>query len=153
MNIIPKPRRVEEKDGFAALGRDTLIAGEFKNAQTLLTEFLQDVDGGVGVKVEFVKDGNMQDSQYILESKDNSVIIKASSEKGAFYALMTIKQIICDKGLPCVSIDDAPNYEYRGFSLDCARHFWTVEKIKQFIDVMARWSITRAARARAHPTT
>lgn len=137
MNIIPKPRRVEEKDGFAALGRDTLIAGEFKNAQTLLTEFLQDADGGAGVKVEFVKDGNMQDSQYILESKDKSVIIKASSEKGAFYALMTIKQIICDKGLPCVSIDDAPNYEYRGFSLDCARHFWTVEKIKQFIDVMA----------------
>ena len=28
MNIIPKPRRVEEKNGFAALGRDTLIAGK-----------------------------------------------------------------------------------------------------------------------------
>ena len=47
------------------------------------------------------------------------------------------RERVDDKGLPCVSIDDAPNYEYRGFSLDCARHFWTVEKIKQFIDVMA----------------
>ena len=39
--------------------------------------------------------------------------------------------------MPRVNIEDKPNYKYRGFSLDCARHFWRVEKIKQILDVMS----------------
>ena len=39
--------------------------------------------------------------------------------------------------MPYVTVSDAPKYAYRGFMLDCARHFWTIDKIKQILDVMA----------------
>jgi hexosaminidase len=39
--------------------------------------------------------------------------------------------------LPFANIYDEPRFEYRGVLLDCGRHFFTVDFIKKFIDVMA----------------
>ena len=36
--------------------------------------------------------------------------------------------------LPCVHIEDAPAFDYRGMMLDCSRHFWTVDEIKTVLD-------------------
>lgn len=138
MNIIPLPREAVMEDGFVAVGCETQIFGEFAKAQDVLTAYLKPVKGGKECKIEFLKDGKMLEEEYLINSKGNSVVIKAGSEKGAFYAVMTLKEIFTDKGLPCVHIADLPNYEYRGFSLDCARHFWTIDKIKQILDVMAQ---------------
>ena len=52
---------------------------------------------------------------------------------------MTLLQLAENKGqLQAVSVSDAPHYHHRGFMLDCARHFWTVDQIKKILDVMAR---------------
>lgn len=39
--------------------------------------------------------------------------------------------------LPFTTLQDQPRFAYRGLLLDCARHFFTVETIKQCLDVMA----------------
>ena len=36
-----------------------------------------------------------------------------------------------------VLIEDAPKYNWRGFMLDCSRHFWSMDKLKQILDYMA----------------
>ena len=137
MNIIPLPTRLQEKSGSIALGKDSEIVGAFDNTIGLFKEFLSNIDGGENCKVTFLTDGSLQDEEYLVACKRNEVIIRAKTERGAFYSLMTIKQLFTQEGMPRVSVSDAPNYEYRGFSLDCARHFWRVEKIKQILDVMA----------------
>ena len=38
---------------------------------------------------------------------------------------------------PCVKIADAPRFAYRGMHLDVARHFFSVDEVKRYIDVMA----------------
>ena len=39
--------------------------------------------------------------------------------------------------VPCVEIEDAPTFRYRGAMLDVCRHFASIDYIKKFIDVLA----------------
>ena len=43
--------------------------------------------------------------------------------------------------LPAAKIHDAPRFAYRGFMLDCGRHYFSVDYIKKFIDVLAMHNI------------
>jgi N-acetyl-beta-hexosaminidase len=45
--------------------------------------------------------------------------------------------------LPTMKIDDAPHFPYRGFMLDCSRHFWDVETIKEVLDILAMHKMNR----------
>lgn len=40
-------------------------------------------------------------------------------------------------GIPCVRVEDAPVFGYRGMHLDVARHFMPVEFVKRYIDYLA----------------
>ncbi|MDE6361892.1 MAG: beta-N-acetylhexosaminidase [Clostridia bacterium] len=137
MNIIPLPIKVSKMSGSIALGKDSAVTGAFDKTKSLLKEFLSNKEGGANCNVLFSIDEKLQDEAYSIECRENKVVISANSESGAFYAFMTLKQIFTQDGLQRANIEDKPNYKYRGFSLDCARHFWRVEKIKQILDVMA----------------
>ncbi|HCD99372.1 MAG TPA: beta-N-acetylhexosaminidase, partial [Flavobacteriaceae bacterium] len=36
---------------------------------------------------------------------------------------------------------DAPNYAFRGAMLDVARHFFTIQEVKRYIDLLAYYKI------------
>lgn len=78
---------------------------------------------------------------YILDScpEDGQLHVKVSSRQGAWNALMTILQLsaqnpACIKGL---HIEDYPAFSYRGTHLDVCRHFFNVQEIKDYIDILA----------------
>ena len=71
-----------------------------------------------------------------------------------FYAAQTLKQIVPVQAfetpidlkslaLPLLKINDTPHFGYRGFMLDCSRHFWDVETIKEVIDILALHKMNR----------
>ena len=82
-------------------------------------------------------------------------MVKASAYNGFLYALQTLKQltdveIFSDKVdpdqkflFPVVSIKDKPRFAYRGMHLDCARHFFSVEEVKKYLDIMAAYKLNR----------
>ncbi|MBR5775688.1 MAG: beta-N-acetylhexosaminidase [Bacteroidaceae bacterium] len=80
---------------------------------------------------------------YIINVDKKGLTIRARKPVGLFRAAQTIrKSLPVEKKaekveFPFVEIKDQPRFEYRGVLLDCGRHFFTVEFIKQFIDVMA----------------
>jgi len=81
--------------------------------------------------------------------------LKRLSPTGIFYALQTLYQLlpadIYGKNrsdikkweIPCVNIEDAPRFSYRGLHLDVCRHFFPVEFIKKYIDAMAIHKLNR----------
>ncbi|MBQ8209335.1 MAG: beta-N-acetylhexosaminidase [Clostridia bacterium] len=82
---------------------------------------------------------------------ENTVTIEASDAAGFYYADLLIEQIRfqCGQNLPNVHIEDAPKYEYRSFMVDCCRHFFDVDTIRQMIEYCAKlrfnvfhWHIT-----------
>ena len=78
-------------------------------------------------------------------SEQEGVLIIGGSAQGVFYGLETLKQIIneTDGHLPYCFISDEPNFEYRGAHFDVCRHFFTVEDVKEYIDILAAHKLNR----------
>ena len=75
---------------------------------------------------------------YQIEVNAKAIKIDANTPAGYFYALQTLRQLWqLHQELPKMIIQDQPRFKYRGVMLDVARHYLTVDQIKNFIDVMA----------------
>ena len=94
-------------------------------------------------RVKFVKSEDLPAEAYELQIRKNKIVILASDEAGRFYALQTLKQLADADIMYCGVIKDEPRYEWRGFMLDEARHFFGMEKVKELLDLMARYKLNR----------
>lgn len=85
---------------------------------------------------------------YQLYIKKDSILINATTASGAFRAIQTLRQLIPVKSndtltdhplwpVPSGQITDAPKFGYRAAMLDVARHFFEVDEVKKFIDILA----------------
>jgi len=89
---------------------------------------------------------DVPDGGYKLVIHPDSILIIGKNAGGAFYGLMTLAQLIESPftnqfQVPCATITDYPKFEYRGMHLDCSRHFFTVDEIKQYIDYLALYKM------------
>ena len=93
---------------------------------------------------------------YTLDITTDGVKITANAAPGFYFAFQTIKKLlppcvmadVADESvttleLPCLKIVDSPRFEYRGFMLDVARHYFEVAEIKRMIDVMSYYKMNR----------
>lgn len=85
---------------------------------------------------------------YRLNVDANGVSIAGATPAGVFYGIQTLrKSLPASEGkavqLPAVEIADAPRFGYRGAHLDVSRHFFTVDSIKRFIDMLALHNMNR----------
>lgn len=84
-----------------------------------------------------------QKEAYMIKVDKKGIAIIARQPIGLFRAAQTMRKSLpivknADKvELPYAEIFDEPRFEYRGVLLDCGRHYFTVEFIKKFLDVMA----------------
>ena len=111
----------------------------------VLTEGTYSYEGDPHVKISYVADGIAQEG-YELEVTPDGVLIKATTETGAFYALQTLAQITnlgAQKQLQCCKITDAPRFPYRGLHVDVSRHFRSIDFLKKQIDAMAMFKMNR----------
>ncbi len=81
---------------------------------------------------------------YRLSVDTDHIELRAGSEAGLFHGATTLWQLIAaaedgteGRSIPALKIDDAPRFGWRGYMLDSARHFHTVDEIKRVLDAMA----------------
>ncbi len=65
--------------------------------------------------------------------------VESNDEDGAFYAQVTLEKL--PQPLQPMTIEDWPDYAYRGFMLDVVRDFRTVDEVLEIIDLMASWKL------------
>lgn len=101
--------------------------------------------------VSVTENKSLKKEEYTLTLNEGKVSITCSDRQGEFYARQTLKQIIASCNGECdnLVIEDYPEKAHRGFMLDCARHFFTMEETKKVIDTAAylklntfHWHIT-----------
>ena len=80
-------------------------------------------------------DASLPHEGYRLTIGNDGATVTSSDDAGAFYARQTLAQL--PKPWPCLEIEDAPAYRWRGLHLDESRHFFGKETVKAFIDKMA----------------
>ena len=82
---------------------------------------------------------------YRLTVGPDGLLVAGGTEAGVFYGLQSLRQLVSQYGaaLPALRIEDEPTFAYRGTMLDCCRHFFTVDEVKTFIDILALHKINR----------
>jgi hexosaminidase len=161
LDIIPKPSSLKRLSGAFKLDYKTKIIAandETRKIAGLLNDYLLKT---YGFKLEVVSDEKkkknaillslssegLPEEGYRLTVGKNTVAI-AGGEAGMFYAFQTFTQLLpIDKKapfkIPCVEIVDQPRFGYRGMHLDVGRHFFSVEFVKKYLDLMAQYKFNR----------
>lgn len=85
---------------------------------------------------------------YRLTVKEGEVTIEASTEAGVFYGVQTLRKslpVVRDVKtvMPAVVVNDEPRFGYRGMMLDVCRHFFSIDSVKRYIDLLALHNINR----------
>jgi hexosaminidase len=138
--LLPSPKSMEESGGLLKLhlGSAYALDESFRPLAPLLESQL-----GLNEGCEDVLLGRSPEplpkEAYTLKVTKEQVVAKASDIHGMFNAIQTLRQLyLANDGLiPCCRIEDAPAFPWRGFMLDCSRHFFPVDEIKKLIDVAA----------------
>lgn len=168
IHVIPQPESVTVSKGFFSVAGAQVCADSgldseslqwvntFAQRLTLVTDKVSEVvTVPSGRCIEFVLDPELPSEGYSLDVTRYSVKIKASSAAGFRFATQTVGQMLpaayfgktavpdADWRLPAVSVKDKPRFAYRGMHLDISRHFFSVDEVKKYIDMLAVYKMNR----------
>jgi hexosaminidase len=168
--IVPAPVSVEAAAGtWFTLGASTRILTSPGSAEAAAvgdrlagvlrrsTGYPLPVSAGVptdagGIALELTGDDRLGDEGYELEVTDQAVTLRASRPAGLHMGAQTLRQLLpaalegsgVQPGpwrLPGGRVLDRPRFAWRGAMLDVARHFFTVDEVKRFLDLIALYKL------------
>ena len=168
LDVIPYPNQVEVGEGvFMAKGAQVAYAEAIEEpAVNVIKAFaaqLSAISGAESVvsagEAEtgfvFVQNDEVPAEAYTLDVKAGVVRVEASGLRGFNYAIQTIKQLLpveifgttpaprASWTMQCVTVSDAPRFGYRGLHLDEGRHFFGVEEVKRYLDIMEVYKLNK----------
>lgn len=163
-DIIPLPSLISDPvgtEGFAMYSNVKIVAPDsLKGEADMLRQYLGEIPGlakgkNPGEIVLRCTLSSDSPEAYIINVTPGRTVIDGASAAGVFYGIQTLRKAAytAPRGevpvLPAVSVTDAPRFAYRGAHFDVARHPFTEENVKSFIDMMAlhnlntfHWHIT-----------
>lgn len=146
-SFFPTPSYVKNSKGVYQLGTNLEIKSNGGYADKLATSFqaflkssnLSVVTKSGPIRLELDYHAGMKPEGYQLLVYPDSVVMKASSNAGLFYATEAFLQVarLQNGKIRACKVTNAPRYSWRGFMLDESRHFFGKEKVKQYLDIMA----------------
>ena len=161
--IVPRPVSYETQNGKLTLSSKSVIYVADKSLVRPATMFASYVAAEAGLQLSVVNsapkskgaillsvDKSLAEEEYLLDVAKSGVTIKGGSEKAVFYGLQSLRQVVFHSKnngkkitVECMSVKDKPHLGYRGGMFDVCRHFFTVEEVKTFIDLLAMHKMNR----------
>ncbi|XAZ81955.1 beta-N-acetylhexosaminidase (plasmid) [Fibrella sp. ES10-3-2-2] len=164
--IMPRPAKLEEQFGTFALPKKVSITIEQQDASLRLvakqladrlatatgqrpTVTVSQTPKRQGIHFAMDRNGGLAKEAYTLAVRPVGIIITASQPEGFFYGMQSLLQLMPTEvfssrpiagvrwAVPCGLINDQPRFSYRGLHLDVSRHFFPVEFVKKYIDLIA----------------
>lgn len=163
-NVVPLPSEIKIADGEGFnLNKSTIIAYPAENAQLkrnaeLFADYLKQLtgyqlevsDAAPAENVIILSDTLAADNAeaYAIVVDNKTINVNGASAAGNFYGLQTLRKAIDasktgDVIFPASEIFDQPRFGYRGAHFDVARHFFPVDSVKAFIDMIALHNMNR----------
>lgn len=151
--IVPQPVSVIRREGRCSLASAVIFAvGEALETGEFVQGMLPQADlnpasiqaGVVSVILNLTSElSHLGKEGYRLDVTPTQVLLSAPTSAGLFYAAQTLRQLLPAGGangelsLPCVEIEDYPRFTWRGSMLDTCRHFFTLNTVLRYIDLLA----------------
>ncbi len=162
-SVIPMPAEVSVSEGaYSVAGKAFFLDPRLDNAsQDAIWRFKDALEAATGRTsplgkgdIQFLMNPELAPEQYTVQVNKDGVVVEASALNGFVYACETLKQMLpaaiyggkkakAHWVLPYVSIQDQPRFAYRGMHLDVSRHFWSVDEVKRYLDVMTVYKLNR----------
>ena len=155
-DVVPLPQSIQMQKGepFLLNNQVQILASEsLQTEAAFLRSYLKELTGlelALSQKrekkvsyIELAISPNTAAEGYLLTVSKKGISVVGGSSAGVFYGIQTIRKAIAENGdasaieLPAVVITDSPRFSWRGMHLDCSRHFFSVEFVKKFIDLLA----------------
>lgn len=169
-NIIPKPVTITpDHKGFFITNKIVINSAPSKGLDALTVYLASQVHELTGLTINQeqnqsttdaitlsldANDSALGEEGYILNISEANITIQANAEAGIFNGIQTLLQIIplhsydaeakedSKKFLVATgTIRDYPEYSWRGSMLDVARHFFSVEDVKKYIDLISQYKV------------
>ncbi len=161
-DIVPLPNEMNEQGSapFVLTSSTTIGYTEgdtvLQRVANYLAGYIQDATGKLpkvqagegGIQLSVAQDIENPEG-YRLTVAQDGIEIAGGSPAGVFYGAQTLRKSIpasaqgMDIELPAVQINDAPRFAYRGLHFDVSRHFFPVDSVKRFIDMLALHNMNR----------
>ena len=162
--IVPLPVKMEVAPGAFMLAADTIIVADAASTVTAqqLADYLAPATGfalkvaaqpGEAKTVITLKEdaalSRLGKEGYQLTVTPQVIAISSATQAGLFYGVQTLRQLLPPQifsaspardvtwTVPCVTIEDAPRFAWRGLMLDSGHDFQRKEFVLRFIDLMA----------------
>ena len=171
-DIVPRPAQVTPREGHGVITPRTVIVpdsslpGSARIAEMLAAELapamgfrLSTSSGPVAADASAIRlvrnDDVRHEEGYLLRAGPGGVTVEARTSAGLFYGTRTLLQILPPEifrsdaqsdtvwTVPGVEIRDEPRYAWRGLMLDTCRHYFPVEYVKTYIDLIALHKMNR----------
>jgi hexosaminidase len=157
MNIIPKPQTMMVQEGEYIFSQSTSVwisediaSKEFfmDYLSSLIPNMITGTQGKADISFDLIQDANLPDEGYHFQVDSQEIRIFALNDPGIFYGIQTLRQLLppaVEQGvntlvghkIQAVNIEDYPRFEWRGMHLDVSRHFFSLEFVKKYIDMIA----------------
>jgi hexosaminidase len=165
--IIPQPVYLKQGSGYFKLPENIIVHAPNSNEiQSVISILSQRISPATAYHVSTTKssdqasinliindayDSKLGNEGYHLSVSDSGVKISANMPAGLFYGVQTLIQLLPKEveskqlqeniiwQIPLLEITDYPKLGWRGLMFDVARHFFTKEEVKQYIDAMAKY--------------
>ncbi|MCX6193895.1 MAG: beta-N-acetylhexosaminidase, partial [Cytophagales bacterium] len=107
--------------------------------------------GTATIQMQLASNSKLGPEGYSLQVNAKGVLIQANKAAGLFYGLQTLYQLLPKEiesktvvkgvqwSIPYAQISDTPRFAWRGQMFDVARHFFSKEDVKKFIDDMVEY--------------
>jgi hexosaminidase len=163
IDLIPKPEKIKINSGQFEIHPNTAIVlttdnSEMRDAVAIFNNLLNRAAGyRLPVTTSPVSENALicrlnpsvsNKEGYKLSVRKNLISLEAQTPQGIFYGMQTLRQLLPYQiersyvsnvawTIPCLDIEDAPRFVYRGLMLDAGRHFQPKEFVMKFIDMLA----------------
>lgn len=158
-DIIPTPRSTKLRSGAFTILTTTQIThySSLRPSALYLAEYLpllvRDYNADAQGNIVLREDKNLAPEEYVLDISERGITIDGGSAAGVHNGIESLLQLLPARiytkraALPirveAYHIKDKPQYPYRGFMLDVARTFMSVEEVKRFIENLAHHKINK----------
>ena len=163
IHLLPRPQRLTLLEGFFSLAgrRFILVRGEPDQLQ-FSARRLQSALIEAGVHWELTAAGEddlrvgavlaIEPAQvarpqgYHLAINPEQIRITGHDPAGLFYGVSTVIQLLCQyrQHLPCLRVDDWPDFLHRGLVLDISRDkIPTMKTLYELLDLLASWKVNQ----------
>lgn len=132
--------------GNASMERNAVFLADYLNDLTGKHFATTTKAGGKSILLELRGDFANPEA-YRIEVTAKQITVSASTERGIFYGIQTLRKSVPigvdPVVLPAATVQDAPRFGYRGMHLDVSRHFFTVDEVMTYIDMLALHNINQ----------